>query len=253
MLASCGNSGSGNAAQDSTVAGPATDSSEATAETAPPNQLTDAEKAAGWQLLFDGTSLSGWHSFHQQQPGSAWKIQDGAIMLDTAQRKGYQIKGGGDLLTDATYGNFDLKLQWKIQPCGNSGVLFYVQDEPRYAESWHTGPEVQVLDNSCHSDAKIPKHRAGDLYDLISSSPETVNPAGQWNDVEIRSDNGHLQLFLNGVQVVETQLWTDEWKKLVAGSKFKAMPGFGTFKEGHLALQDHGFMVWYRNIRIRKL
>jgi len=112
---------------------------------------------------------------------------------------------------------------------------------------------MQVLDNAGHPDAKIPKHRAGDLYDLISCSQETVKPWGQWNHVEIKCVNGKLDLYLNGTNVVSTTLWDDNWKKLISGSKFKDMPDFGTFKQGHIALQDHGNDVWYKNIMIKKL
>ena len=112
---------------------------------------------------------------------------------------------------------------------------------------------MQVLDNNGHEDAKIPKHRAGDLYDLIACSTETVRPVGEWNQAEIKINKGKLDLFLNGTNVVSTTLWDDNWKKLVAGSKFKDMPDFATFKFGHIALQDHGNMVSYKNIRIKKL
>lgn len=112
---------------------------------------------------------------------------------------------------------------------------------------------MQVLDNELHSDAKIHKHRAGDLYDLIASNKEMVKPAGEWNKAEIKSKDGQLKLFLNGTKVVSTTLWDENWKKLIAGSKFASMPGFGTFKSGKIALQDHGDEVWYRNIMIKKL
>ena len=113
--------------------------------------------------------------------------------------------------------------------------------------------EMQVLDNNGHPDAKIPKHRAGDLYDLISCSKETVKPAGEWNLAEIKAEKGKLEFFLNGENVVTTTLWDENWKKLVAGSKFKAWPGFGTYTKGKIGLQDHGNTVWYRNVMIKKL
>jgi hypothetical protein len=113
--------------------------------------------------------------------------------------------------------------------------------------------EMQVLDNNGHPDAKIVSHRAGDLYDLIVSSEETVKPVGEWNLAEIISKDGNLELHLNGVMIVSTTLWTPEWEALIAKSKFKTMTGFGTFKKGKIALQDHGDEVWFKNIRIKKL
>jgi Domain of Unknown Function (DUF1080) len=216
--------------------------------------LTDQQKADGWQLLFDGQSTKGWHKYGGNPVGSAWKIADGALMLDTSVKEGFQVKDGGDIVSDDEFENFDLKLEWKISKDGNSGIMFYVhEDSVKYKYPWNTGPEMQVLDNSGHPDSKILKHRAGDLYDLISSSKETVKPAGEWNQAEIKSLNGKLDLSLNGENVVSTNLWDDNWKKLVAGSKFKTMPDFGTYKKGRIALQDHGNMVWFRNVMVKKL
>jgi hypothetical protein len=112
---------------------------------------------------------------------------------------------------------------------------------------------MQVLDNAGHPDAKIIKHMAADLYDLISSSPLTVKKAGEWNQVEIISNNGQLEFYLNGPKVLSTTMWDDNWKKMIKGSKFKDMPDFGTYKKGRIGLQDHGNRIWYRNIKIKKL
>jgi hypothetical protein len=112
---------------------------------------------------------------------------------------------------------------------------------------------MQVLDNAGHADAKIIKHRAGDLYDLISSSSEPVKPAGQWNTAEITANKGKLDFYLNGQHIINTRMWDDNWKQMVAGSKFKAMPDFGKFTKGRIALQEHGDQVWYKNIKIKKL
>ncbi len=204
--------------------------------------------------LFNGESLEGWHTYGKDKPGSAWNIDSNAIHLQSSSSKGYQTEGGGDLITDDEYGDFDLKLDWKISKNGNSGVLFYVQeDTSQYKETWNTGMEMQVLDNNGHPDAKIIKHRAGDLYDLITSTPESVKPAGEWNSVEVKSLGGKLDFYLNGEHTLSTTLWDDNWNTMVAGSKFKDMKGFGTFKKGHIALQDHGNEVWFRNISIQKL
>ncbi len=146
-----------------------------------------------------------------------------------------------------------MKLDWKIAKDGNSGVMFYIkEDSAKYEYPWYTGPEMQVLDNNGHPDAKITKHRAGDLYDLIVSK-ETVKPAGEWNHAEIVANNGSLKFYLNGENTLSTTLWDDNWKSLVAGSKFNERPDFATFKQGKIALQDHGNAVWFKNIKIKRL
>lgn len=215
--------------------------------------LTDQEKADGWQLLFDGKTTAGWHKYGGGPVGRAWKIEDGALYLDTSAKNDWQTSEGGDIVTDEEFDNFDLKLDWKIAKDGNSGIMFYIhEDSVKYKYPWHTGPEMQVLDNAGHPDSKFPRHRAGDLYDLISGSKETVKPYGEWNTAEIKCVNGKLDLYLNGENIVSTTLWDDNWKKLIEGSKFAEMPGFGTFKKGRIGLQDHGNAVWFRNIRIKK-
>jgi hypothetical protein len=217
------------------------------------NTLTAAEQDEGWQSLFDGATKNAWHVFNNKSDGAAWKITDGTIHLDSTGKVKDSIPGGGDLVTNDEFENFHLKLEWKLGPAGNSGIMFFVQEGPQFEKTYHTGPEMQVLDNAGHKDAKIIKHHAGDLYDLISSSPETVKPAGEWNQVEIIANKGLLEFHLNGSKVLSTTMWDENWNKLVAGSKFKQWPGFGTYKKGRIALQDHGDPVWYRNIRIRKL
>lgn len=217
------------------------------------NTLTDAEKQEGWQLLFDGTTKNGWHIYNKKSDGAAWKLEDGALWLDSTYKVDGKRAGGGDLVTDEEYENFELSLEWKIGKGGNSGIIFLVKEDAKYDATYFTGPEMQVLDNTGHSDASIVKHRAGDLYDLITASPETVKPAGEWNEVRIIINKGALEFYLNGSKVVTTTLWDDNWKKMVAASKFKAWKDFGTFKSGRIALQDHGDPVWYRNIKIRKL
>lgn len=212
------------------------------------------KKQNGWISLFDGTSTKGWHSYGKATAGSAWKAEDGTLHLDASKKDGWQIKDGGDIVSDEEFENFHLKLEWKISKDGNSGVIFLVhEDTAKYKYVWFTGPEMQVLDNAGNEDGKIYKHHAGDLYDLIACSKETVKPYGEWNLAEIIVNKGKLELRLNGTTVVKTNLWDDNWKKLIAGSKFKSMPGFGTFHKGKIALQDHGFDVWFRNIEIKKL
>jgi hypothetical protein len=219
------------------------------------NSLTAVEQAKGWQLLFDGTSKKNWHIYNNGSDGAAWKVVDGTLHLDPAERnKDKTITiGGGDIVSDEEYDNFHLKLDWKIDSAGNSGVLFYVKEDPKIERTFHTGPEMQVLDNAAHPDAKIIKHRASDLYDLITSAPEMVKPAGQWNQAEIIAKDSTLEFYLNGTKVVSTKMWDDNWRKMIAGSKFRKWKTFGTFQKGKIALQDHGNPVWYRNIKIRRL
>lgn len=216
------------------------------------NSLSDAERRQGWELLFDGQSTAGWHNYGKTgSVGNAWKAQDGTLYLDAASKKTGAT--GGDIVTNGEYENFHLSLDWKISPNGNSGIMFYVQEDPqKYEQTYHTGPEMQVLDNAGHPDAKITKHRAGDLYDLITAK-ETVKPVGEWNHAEIKADKGRLQFFLNGEEVLATTMWDEGWRQMIANSKFKEWPGFGAFQKGKIALQDHGDDVWYRNIKIRRL
>lgn len=207
-----------------------------------------------WMSFFDGKTTKGWHEYGGGPVGSAWKVADGTLSLDTTEQENGKIKNGGDIVTDEEFENFDLKLEWKISKAGNSGIMFCVhEDKSKYKYPYETGPEMQVLDNDGHPDGKIHKHRAGDLYDLIACSKETVKPVGEWNQVEIKLLNGKLDFFLNGEKVVSTTMWDDNWNKLVANSKFKTMPGFAKFKTGRIDLQDHDCAVWYRNIMIKRL
>jgi hypothetical protein len=211
------------------------------------------EEQGEWTPLFDGKTFAGWSKYGGGAVGKAWKIENGELYLDAANKAGWQTGDGGDIVTAEEFENFHFKYEWKIAKNGNSGVIFLVHESPEYQYPWQTGPEMQVLDNAGHPDAKIISHRAGDLYDLIVSSQETVKPAGEWNQAEIRINKGKLDFFLNGVNIVSTQLFTPEWEALIAKSKFKSMPGFGKYKKGKISLQDHGDVVHYRNLMIKKL
>ncbi len=181
-------------------------------------------------------------------------MQDGAIYLDATNKDDWQVADGGDIVTEEEFEDFHLKLEWKIAKNGNSGIMIYVHESEEYPYPWSTGPEMQVLDNDGHPDAKIETHRAGDLYDLIASSSEPVKPVGEWNLAEIVSQDGKPGLLPQWRQYrLYSTMWTPEWEEMIAGSKFKDMPGFGTFKKGKIALQDHGDEVWYRNIELKKL
>jgi antitoxin component YwqK of YwqJK toxin-antitoxin module len=206
----------------------------------------------GWITLFDGKTLDGWHGYGKGDLNGRWKIYDSTLVLDTTIK--LNPAPTGNLISNEEYDNFHLKLDWKISEAGNSGILFYVhEDTTQFKEPYFTGPEMQVVDNVGHPDGKLVKHQAGDLYDLIASSTKAAKPVGEWNHAEIISNNGKLDLRLNDTTVVSTTLWDDNWKQLVAGSKFKAWPSFATYKKGAICLQDHGNVVSYKNIMIKKL
>jgi len=211
----------------------------------------DVPVKKGWKSLFDGKTKKGWHIYRGEATGESWQVENGLLTFTPVNKPG--VKTGGDLTTDEEYENYHLSVEWKISEGGNSGIIFGVKEDSMFKKSYLTGMEMQVLDNSKHPDAKIIKHRAGDLYDLISCSKETVKPAGEWNHAEVIYNNNSLQLILNGETVVSTVVGDENWNKLVAGSKFKTMKGFGTFRKGRIVLQDHGDKVWYRDIKIKEL
>jgi len=214
------------------------------------NTLTAKEKRAGFQLLFDGKTLNGWHTYNKPgMIGNCWTVEDGVISFDMTKKE------RGDLITDAEFENYDFSVEWRISKNGNSGIIFNVTEDLKYHSTYNTGPEMQVLDNDGHPDSKIISHRAGNLYDLIVGDESGVKPAEQWNQVDIIVNKGTLVMKLNGVTTVNTHLGDDSWKELIRRSKFSKgeSPDFGKVFSGHISLQDHGDQVWYRNIRIQKL
>ncbi len=219
------------------------------------NTLNAAEKAAGWTLLFDGKTTNGWRNFKKQTIGKSWIINDDALMLNAIEKDGggWQAADGGDIITEEQYDNFELSLEWKIANCGNSGIMYNVKESEEYGYVWQTGPEMQVMANSCHPDGNFEQPRAGDLYDMLACKYVTVLPAGSWNKARLIVNNGQVEHWLNGHKVVEYTLWNGTWDNMVKNSKFAEMTGFGTIKKGHISLQDHGDRVWYRNIKILDL
>ena len=227
-------------------------SNETTEETAMETPQVSASADGEWITLFDGSSLEHFTGFKADGPGDAWTIEDGTLYFQGTKKKAENLSGG-DLITKESFGDFHLKLEWKISENGNSGIMFHVVDNGEYGATYHTGPEYQLLDNDGHRDGQIVTHRTANLYDLIASEVEPVKPVGEWNLSEIIVQDGKLEFYLNGVQTVQTTLWDDSWNAMVAGSKFKDMPGFAKYKEGRISLQDHGDDIWFRNIEIKRL
>jgi hypothetical protein len=210
---------------------------------AEPNTLTAEEKAAGWQLLFDGKDASQWwRGYNKPTLPKEWVAEDGALVR----------KGGGDIITKEQYESFELSVDWKISEGGNSGVMLKVQetDKPPY----YTGPEAQIQDNVKGHDPQ----KAGWMYQLYSSPVDTTKPVGEWNTFVLKCQKTPAGTFkcehtMNGTKYCEYEIGSDDWKEKVAKSKFATWERFGTSAKGHICLQDHGNLVWFRNIKIRTL
>lgn len=211
------------------------------------NILTSKEQKAGWQLLFDGKTTNGWHAYLQNNAGTSWQVVDGVLQLNPATER------HEDLVTDKEYENFDLSLEWKIAEAGNSGIIFGVHESPDYRNTYDTGIEMQVLDDVKASDNKKANHLAGSLYDLKAPSKNVSKPAGEWNLARIEKKDGQLTFWLNGAAIVKTRIGSPEWQQLLNDSKFKTWKAFATYAKGHIALQAHGSVVAFRNIKIKEL
>jgi len=219
------------------------------------NNLSSEEKKAGWMLLFNGKDFTGWRQCNGTGMPKNWIIEENAMKVFTAPDKKPGQGSDGDIIYAARkFKNFELSVDWKTSKMGNSGIFYYVREVPG-KPIYYAAPEVQVLDNADATDNKIDSHLAGSLYDMLPADPKTVKPAGEWNTIVISIKDGKVTHTQNGVKVVEYTLWTPEWDALVANSKFKTFPGFteGIAKEGYIGLQDHGYVIWFRNIKIREL
>lgn len=217
-----------------------------------PNTLSNKEKKEGWHLLFDGKTTKGWHTYLRDTVGSKWQVKEGILVFDTSQPK----SGGGDIVTNGSYENFELQLEWKISKGGNSGIIFDIQEDPKYPATYLTGPEMQVLDNISASDNKKQNHLAGCLYDLSGDSTVSLpHTPGEWNQVRILQNKGHLTFWLNGTKTFEGQIGSDTWNSMIATSKFngKDFSNFAKLAKGKIALQQHPGSSGWRNIKIREL
>lgn len=208
----------------------------------PMNDLTDRERQAGWRLLFDGSTTDGWRGYGRDDMPAGWRVENG--MLVRAAR-------GGDIITVEQYENFELVLDWRVGPAGNSGLFYRAveTDDPIY----FSAPEMQILDDAGHADGAASITSAGSNYALHAAPPGVVRPAGEWNSVRLAVNGNHVEHWLNGQKVVEYELHSDDWKQRVAASKFAAWPAYGQSPRGHIGLQDHGDRVEFRNIKVRVL
>ncbi len=208
------------------------------AETSDSGMQTDT----AWVSL---NELAAWKNYRVDSLSPLWVKEDGAIKLTNA--------GAGDLVSREVYDNFELELEWKISEKGNSGIFYYVVEDDSLPAPYYSAPEMQIVDNEGHPDGAIIKHKSGDNYDMQSCNPRMDKPVGEWNSVRIVAKDGHIDHYFNGTKVVSYQFYSPEWNAELAASKFKDWPAYGKSLSGRIGLQDHGDMVWFRNIRIRRL
>ena len=208
--------------------------------------LTPAEKASGWRMLFDGETWEGWRGYRKDAPPEkGWVIEDGSLHVRAGG-------GGGDIVTEEIFEDFEFSLEFKVASAANSGIIYRVDESRPYP--WMTGPEYQILDDVASPENQFPSHTVGSVYDLyIAAENKPRRLAGEWNTARIRIEDGVVKHFLNGMKVAQYDMHSDAWKQKIAQSKFRDMEGFGLQEKGRIALQDHGNDVWYRNIKIRDL
>lgn len=217
------------------------------------NTLTDQEKQEGFVLLFDGTSSEGWRGYKKDVFPDKWVIEDGTLHFNP------EVKGsGGDIVYDKKFSDCHLKIDWKIAEGGNSGIFYLGAENDKFRAIYATAPEMQVLDNEMHPDAKLGtdgNRMSGSLYDLIPAEPQNFKGAGEWNTAEVIIKDGHVIHMQNGEKVVTYDYGTQMWKALVARSKFPGInPDWANLQEeGYIGIQDHGNHVWFRNIKIKEL
>ena len=206
------------------------------------NRLTTTERAAGWQLLFDGNSLTGWRGYNSESMPTGWSAENGMLI---------RTGPGGDIITEQQFADFELSLEWLVGPSGNSGVLFRAVEGQE--EVYHSAPEMQILDDAGHADGRSPLTSAGSNYGLHGVPRGIVKSAGEWNTSRIVVVNNQVEHWLNGDKVVEYELGSADWAQRVANSKFAQWPAYGRASRGHIGIQDHGDRVSFRNLKIREI
>lgn len=215
-------------------------------EPAPDGETGNASTAedAAMSEWTDLTDLSAWRGYGRQDLPGGWQEQDAAIAFVPGVE-------GGDIVTRQQFDDFELELEWRVGPAGNSGIFYrgLETDEPIY----NTAPEMQILDDAGHNDGRSPMTSAGSLYALYPVPDGVVRPAGEWNQARIVARGPHVEHWLNGQKVVEAEIGSEDWNRRVAESKFAELADFGRAARGHIGLQDHGDPVWFRNIRVRSL
>ncbi len=212
------------------------------------NTLTSEEKKAGWQLLFDGKTTNGWRMY-QNKPADCWGVKNGELYCKGSETDKSDLRA--DIITKDQYENFELSIDWKIAPKGNSGIMYHVTEEQNAA--YLTGPEYQLIDDEGYPDKLENWQKTGADYAMYTAVKNAAKPVGEYNTTKIVVKGAHREHWLNGVKVVEFEAWSDDWKKRKSEGKWKDTPSYGMAKKGYICLQDHGSGVWFKNIKLRKL
>ncbi len=199
-------------------------------------------KPGPWVSLFDGKTIAHWRGFKEKTAPASWKVEDGAIT---------RVAEGVDLVSLEQYADFEFEWEWKVPPGGNSGVMFHVSEA--FEKTYHSGPEYQLLDNAGHDDGKNPMTTAASSHSIAAPIHDMTKPVGEWNQSRLVVKGPHVEHWLNGMKMLEYEMWTPEWKALVKASKFNEFPEYGMQKTGHLVLQNHGDHVQFRNLRVRRI
>ncbi len=221
------------------------------------NKLTIDEEKNGWKLLWDGETTNGWRGAKLDAfPKKGWEIKNGELTVLASG--GGESRAGGDIVTNDLYGDFELKVDFKLTPAANSGIKYYVNTEINKGPGSSIGLEYQILDDKLHPDAKLGNHEGSrtvsSLYDLIQADVnKPINPIGEWNTAYIKSINNHVEHWLNGSKVLEYERKSETYKKLVSESKYVKWPNFGELDKGQILLQDHGDLVSFKNVKIRPI
>lgn len=221
-----------------------------------PNVLSDEEVADGWKLLWDGKTTQGWRGARLQEfpTGGGWYIKDDCLTV--AQGEGFESKNGGDIITTTSFKNFILKVDFRITTGANSGIKYFVNPDLNQTGGSAIGCEFQILDDDVHPDAKLGvngNRTMGSLYDLIPASSSKKYSKTDFNTALILVNGAHVEHWLNGIKVVEYERGSQMWDAFVDYSKYKDWPDFGNLTEAPILLQDHGFEVNFKNIKIKEL
>jgi len=223
-----------------------------TVPTQTPNTLSEEDETYGWELLFDGKSTEHWKGYNKESfPDIGWKVEDGMLIV---LKSGTGEAGlGGSIVTKEKYENFELTIDFMLTDTANSGILYMVT-EVEGSEIWHNAPEYQILDDARYAETGSTNiHFTAASYDLYPATTDFKNPMGKWNTARIIKNKEHVEHWLNGNKVLEYELWTPEWEAKVKASKFKDYTGFGRTKNGQIGIQDHGYEVRFRNLKIRSI